>query len=253
MAKELPTEAETWSAREVLGWAYDRFQSRIALASGFGAEGMVLIDMASRVRPDFRLFTLDTGFLFPETYALMAKVEQRYGVRVERCRSALTPEEQAVAYGDALWSRQPDHCCGLRKVEPLTKKLAELQAWITAIRRDQSAARANAGKVEWDTNFGLVKINPLADWTWAQVWEYIRSHDVPYNPLHDQSYPSIGCTHCTRPAEPGHDLRAGRWPGLQKTECGLHSIRDSRSALSHLNFMVRKGRTAEGSGTGAED
>ena len=219
----IPTGVELWKAEDVLGWAFQHFEQEVALASGFGAEGMVLIDMAWRLRGDFQLFTLDTGFLFAETYALMKQVEERYGVRIERCGSELSPEAQERTYGAALWTRQPDQCCALRKVEPLTKKLAGLKAWIAAVRRDQTSARADTPKVGWDGKFGLVKVSPLADWTWERVWQYIRSHDVPYNPLHDQNYPSIGCTHCTRPVKPGEDLRAGRWSGFQKTECGLHS------------------------------
>ncbi len=243
--EEIPSEVESWSAQEVLGWAFEQFRSEVALASGFGAEGMVLIDMASGLHLDFRLFTLDTGFLFPETYELIRRVERRYGVTVERCRSELTPVEQARAYGDALWTRQPDRCCALRKVEPLAKKLAELNAWITAIRRDQSTDRASARKVEWDSRFGLVKINPIADWTWPHVWEYIRSHDVPYNPLHDRNYPSIGCTHCTRPVEPGEDPRAGRWSGFRKTECGLHSRRNDRDAVRDSEPAGRDNEAAD--------
>jgi phosphoadenosine phosphosulfate reductase len=183
----------------------------------------VLIDLAAQVRPDLRVFTLDTDFLFPETYALINDIERRYHIRVERIKPRLTPEEQAQEFGAALWSREPHQCCNIRKVEPLTHKLSELDAWITGIRRDQAPTRANARKVEWDARFGLIKINPLADWKWEQVWDHIRSHKVPYNPLHDQNYPSIGCTYCTRPVQAGEDLRAGRWSGFPKTECGLHT------------------------------
>ncbi len=216
-------EAESWSAEQVLRWGFERFGRDIAVASGFGAEGMVLIDLAARTKGGLRVITLDTGFFFPETYALIEKVEQRYGIRVERLRPKLTPAEQAQVHGEALWARDPDRCCLLRKVEPLKQKLNELAAWVVAIRRDQTAARAHVAKIEWDSRFGLVKLNPLADWTHRQVWEYIRTHDVPYNALHDQSYPSIGCTHCTRPVTAGEDLRAGRWAGFSKTECGLHT------------------------------
>ena len=149
-------------------------------------------------------------------------MEARYGFEVERCRAALTPLAQAAAHGEALWSRDPDRCCRIRKVEPLAAKLATLQAWITGIRRDQAPTRANAKKLEWDEKFELWKANPIADWTSEQVWEHIRAHDLPYNPLHDQGYPSIGCTNCTRPVKPGEDPRAGRWSGFAKTECGLH-------------------------------
>ena len=221
---EVQLLAESWGPERVLNWAFDTFGSSVAISSAFGAEGMTLIDIASRVRKDFRLFTIDTEFLFPETYNLMDRIEERYGITIEKVYSLLSPEEQERHHGAALWSRDPDRCCNLRKVEPLRRKLTELRAWITSIRRDQTSVRAGAHKIEWDAKFGLVKVNPIADWTSAQVWRYIRQHDVPYNPLHDQSYPSIGCTHCTRAVGPGEDPRTGRWPGFAKTECGLHVI-----------------------------
>jgi phosphoadenosine phosphosulfate reductase len=221
---QIQLAAEGWNPRQVLAWAFGKFGSGVAISSAFGAEGMALIDMASRVQKDFRLFTIDTEFLFPETYNLMDRIEERYGVAIERVYSLLSPEEQARIHGTALWGRNPDQCCNLRKVEPLRRKLGELGAWITSIRRDQTSARAGARKIEWDEKFGLVKVNPLADWSSAQVWRYIREHDVPYNALHDQNYPSIGCTHCTRAVRSGEDPRAGRWPGFAKTECGLHII-----------------------------
>jgi phosphoadenosine phosphosulfate reductase len=214
--------AESWTTQELLQWSFKTFGDRIEMASGFGVEGMVLIDIATRVNPKLQVFTVDTDFLFPETYDLIERTEQRYGVKVERLRSHLTPEDQAEIYGPALWSNNPDQCCSLRKVMPLVEKLSGLRAWITAIRRGQTATRAKARKVEWDEKFQLVKINPIVDWSSEQVWNYVRSHDVPYNPLHDSDYPSIGCTHCTRAVRPGEDARAGRWAGSQKTECGLH-------------------------------
>lgn len=218
------TIAETWKPERVLAWAFETFGEEVAISSAFGVEGMVLIDMASRVRHNFRLFTLDTEFLFPETYNLMDQVEQKYGITIEKVYALNSPEEQERVHGPALWQRDPDQCCYLRKVEPLRRKLSELQAWITSIRRDQTATRARAGKVEWDARFGLIKINPIADWNSKQVWQYIRAHDVPYNELHERNYPSIGCTHCTRAVRPGEDPRAGRWSGSTKTECGLHII-----------------------------
>jgi phosphoadenosine phosphosulfate reductase len=153
---------------------------------------------------------------------LIDRVEKRYGIKIERVFSSLTPEEQEQVHGPALWSRDPDRCCNLRKVEPLRNKLKELRAWITAIRRDQTVARGSARKLEWDAKFQLVKVNPIADWTSEMVWSYIRKHEVPYNPLHDRNYPSIGCTHCTRATQAGEDARSGRWSGFDKTECGLH-------------------------------
>jgi phosphoadenosine phosphosulfate reductase len=214
--------SETWKPQEVLRWGFERFGNSIALASSFGAEDVVLIDMAAGVQQHFEVFTLDTDFLFPETYDLISRIEKKYGIQVERSQSQLTPQQQEDELGPQLWKRSPNQCCDLRKVKPLKARLAELQAWITGIRRDQTPHRRNAGKIEFDINFGLVKLNPLADWTSVQVWQYIRENQVPYNPLHELGYPSIGCTHCTRPVAQGEDLRAGRWAGLQKTECGLH-------------------------------
>jgi phosphoadenosine phosphosulfate reductase len=216
--------AESWNPQRVLTWAFETFGNEVSISSAFGAEGMVLIDMASRVRKDFRLFTIDTEFLFPETYSLIDQIEQKYEIKIERVFSLLSPEEQERVHGGALWARDPDQCCNLRKVEPLRRKLSELRAWITSIRRDQTAFRKDVRKIEWDVKFGLVKINPIADWTSKQVWRYLHEHGVPYNSLHDQNYPSIGCTHCTRAVRAGDDPRAGRWPGTSKTECGLHVI-----------------------------
>ena len=225
---EVQFRAENWSPQRVLSWAFETFGNGAAISSAFGAEGMVVIDMASRVRKDFRLFTLDTELLFPETYSLMDRIEQKYEIKVERVFSLLSPEEQERVHGTGLWARDPDQCCNLRKVEPLRRKLSELDAWITSIRRDQTSFRKDACKIEWDAKFGLVKVNPIADWSSKQVWRYLHEHGVPYNSLHDQNYPSIGCTHCTRAVRPGEDPRAGRWPGTSKTECGLHVIEPLR-------------------------
>ena len=227
---EVQLTAENWSPEKVLGWAFETFGNGVAISSAFGAEGMVLIDMASRIRKDFRLFTIDTEFLFPETDNLMDQIEQKYQLKIERAFSLLSPEEQQRAHGAALWTSDPDQCCNLRKIEPLRRKLNELSAWITSIRRDQTSFRQSAAKIEWDAKFGLVKINPIADWSSKQVWRYLVEHGVPYNALHDQNYPSIGCTHCTRAIRPGEDARAGRWPGLSKTECGLHVIEPLRAS-----------------------
>jgi len=224
LSEELQRAAEHWTPQHTLAWAFGTFGNHVAISSAFGAEGMVIIDMASRIRPDFRLFTVDTEFLFPETYRLMDRIEERYGVTIERAFSLLSPEEQERTEGAALWTRDPDLCCSLRKVEPLRRKLGELDGWITSIRRDQTSARSGARRVEWDGKFNLVKINPIVDWSSKHVWRYIHDHDVPYNELHNQDYPSIGCTHCTRAVRPGEDPRAGRWPGFAKTECGLHVI-----------------------------
>ena len=222
---KLQPAVENWSPQQVLTWAFDSFGGDVAISSAFGASGMALIDMAARLRgADFRVFTIDTAFLFPETYHLMQRIEQKYGIAIERVYAAQSPQEQEREYGGALWSRDPDLCCKLRKVEPLRRKLSELAAWITSIRRDQTENRSSARKIEWDLKFGLVKVNPIADWSEIEVWRYIHDYGVPYNPLHDQDYPSIGCTHCTRPVLPSEDQRAGRWAGFAKTECGLHVV-----------------------------
>lgn len=222
---EIEKLAERWkdgAAEEILRVALERVP-RIALACSFGAEDMVLLDMLMKLNPEAHVFYLDTDVLFPETYELIERAKQRYGIpNLRQVRPALTLEQQAAQYGDALWSRDPNLCCNLRKVQPLTGVLAELDGWITGIRRDQAPTRAGAQVFEVDHKFGIVKVNPLAFWTWDEVWAYIRRHDVPYNVLHDQGYPSIGCLHCTRPVAAGEDLRAGRWAGFDKTECGLH-------------------------------
>jgi len=206
----------------VLYWAAREFGDEVALATGFGAEGCVLIDMLARVAPRMRVFYLDTDLLFPETYALVESLRARYGVRFERRATPLSLTAQSELYGARLWERDPEGCCRLRKVEPLREMLAGLRAWVTAIRREQTPARAGAGVVERDAKFGLVKINPLAGWSARDVWDYVVENDVPYNPLHDLNYASVGCVPCTTPVRIGEDPRAGRWRGTARTECGLH-------------------------------
>ncbi|MEY4526649.1 MAG: Phosphoadenosine phosphosulfate reductase [Nitrospirota bacterium] len=223
--KRLSDAFESQQPQDVLKEAIKRYAPKIVLACSFGAEDVVLVDMVHRIDPAIPLFYLDTDFLFPETYATRDRIIQQYALQpaqVLQVRSLLTPDQQAAQHGPALWSTEPDRCCQLRKVEPLTRVLKGYEAWITGIRRDQSPTRANAGLIEWDGKFQLVKVNPLARWTWADVWTYIKVYEVPYNPLHDQNYPSIGCTHCTAPVAPGEDPRAGRWKTFTKTECGLH-------------------------------
>ena len=216
---------EGQSPAKILEIALEQHGHRIVLACSFGAEDVVLLDMMLRINPRSRFFYLDTDFLFPETYAVRDRLIKHYQLRDEQIiqmKSTLSPDEQATQHGEALWLRSPDQCCQLRKIEPLTRVLKDYAAWITGVRRDQSPTRAHAGLVEWDAKFGLIKFNPLATWSWEQVWEYIRSQNVPYNILHDQHFPSIGCTHCTAPVMPGDDPRSGRWTSSTKTECGLH-------------------------------
>ncbi len=218
----LAFEAKT--PQETLAWAIARFYPHLTLACSFGAEDVALVDMIVKIQPDTQIFYLDTGVLFRETYDLRDRLIQKYGIRPIQYLPELTLDQQAERHGPELWASNPDMCCNIRKVQPLQRALAPpLQAWITGIRRDQTPARANAGIVEYDKKFRLVKINPLVRWTSRQVWEYIQANDVPYNPLHEQGYPSIGCIPCTVPVRPGEDPRSGRWRGFNKDECGLHS------------------------------
>ena len=218
----ISSELETESAEVVLRWAVREFGLDVALATGFGAEGCVLIRMLSEIDRNARMFYLDTDLLFPETYELIRKLEARYGVHFEPRASRLSLAAQTARYGERLWERQPDVCCHLRKVEPLREMLSGLRAWITAIRRDQTPARADARVVERDRKFDVIKINPLASWSSRDVWRYIKEHDVPYSPLYDLGYGSIGCQPCTTLVQIGETERAGRWRGFTKTECGLH-------------------------------
>lgn len=215
-------ELEGQSAEAILRWAAARYAPRLTFATGFGLEGCVMIDLVARHNLPVDLFTLDTGLLFPETYDLWRRLETRYGIAVRPVRPAHSVEEQAGSEGPGLWGVDPDRCCELRKMVPLRATLEGFDAWISAIRRDQTPDRADAPVVGWDGKFGLVKINPLVRWTAEDVRAYIDEHDVPYNPLHDQGYPSIGCQPCTTPVAPGEDPRAGRWRGREKKECGLH-------------------------------
>lgn len=220
--ESLAKEMEYGTPQEILDAAVKNV-ANIALACSFGAEDMVLLDMLMKISGDAKVFYLDTDVLFQETYELRDRAIAKYGIRnLIHVRPMLTLAEQANLHGDELWKNNPDACCDIRKVKPLTQVLSSLDGWITGIRRDQAPTRANAQAFEQDEKFGLVKVNPLIRWTEDQVWDYIRKNDVPYNPLHDQGYPSIGCLHCTRAVKPGEDPRAGRWAGLEKTECGLH-------------------------------
>ena len=211
-------DLDALDAREVLAWAVEHHHPRLAAACSFQKEASVILDLLLGIEPQARFFTLDTGLLFSETYETWRRVEERYGVKVE-VYEGISVEQQAADYGDALWARDPDACCGLRKVSPLTQALSTVDAWISGLRRDQSPERAGTRKLAWDEAHGVWKLNPLADWTERDVWRYIVEHDLPYPPRHDQGYASIGCVHCT---SPGND-RVGRWAGSAKTECGLHA------------------------------
>ena len=210
-------ELERLGAEELLAWMVERFHPRLYVACSFQKESSVLIDMLDRIEPEARFFTLDTGLLFPETYETWRRLERRYGVTVDTYQG-ISLERQAHLHGDALWRRDPDACCDIRKVTPLQEALSGVDAWITGLRREQSPERATTPKLQWDARHERWKGNPLADWSEKDVWRYVVEHDLPYNELHDRGYRSIGCTHCTRPGN-GRD---GRWAGRDKTECGLH-------------------------------
>ncbi|MFQ5718540.1 MAG: phosphoadenylyl-sulfate reductase [Acidobacteriota bacterium] len=207
-----------------LRWAVARFTDRLVFATGFGAEGCVLIDLIGRFHLPVDIITLDTGLLFPETVSLWRRLENRYGLSITAVRPSQSVEEQAATHGPCLWETDPGTCCHRRKVEPLRRALTDRAAWLTAIRRDQTPARSTAGIVEWDQRFSLVKINPLIDWTAARVERHLAAHDVPTNPLRRDGFVSIGCRPCTTPVAAGEHERDGRWRGTAKTECGLHTM-----------------------------
>jgi phosphoadenosine phosphosulfate reductase len=209
---------------DVLRWAVQRFHPRLTMATAFGAEGCCILHMLAEIEPKVRVFNLDTGYQFEETLALRERIWERYGIEVEYVRPELTVQQYEAEHGGPLYLHRPDQCCHDRKVLPLRAAVVGYDAWISSIRRDQTTHRAQAGVVQWDAKFGLVKVNPLLSWTRTEVWQFILDHDVPYNPLHDQGYPSIGCWPCTAPAADGADERAGRWAGTGKKECGLHVI-----------------------------
>lgn len=211
------------SPQEIIAWAIDKFGEGLILACSFGGiSGMALLDMSVRIRPEIDVFYLDTDFLFPQTLKTRDEAVEKYGIQPTAYKSRFTPAQQADRFGDKLWLSDPDKCCSLRKVEPNQRALEGRTAWITGLRRDQSSTRREVAPISWDAKFNAYKINPLAYWDERQVWRYINENDVPYNPLHDEGFPSVGCTHCTRAVGENEDMRAGRWSGIGKVECGLH-------------------------------
>lgn len=212
---------------EVLRWAVKEFHPRLLMATAFGAEGCCILHMLAEIEPTVTVINLNTGYQFPETLELRERIKERYGIEVIYIRPELSVAEYEAEHGGPLYSHRPDQCCHDRKVVPLRNAMAHYDplAWISAIRKDQTENRAsNAAVVQWDAKFHVVKLNPLLNWTKKDVWGFIHKNDVPYNPLHDRDYPSIGCWPCTRAIQPGEDDRAGRWAGNVKKECGLHVI-----------------------------
>ncbi|BAC89597.1 phosphoadenylyl-sulfate reductase [Gloeobacter violaceus] len=224
--EHLARQWEDLAPEAILAEAVRCFGDKLVLASAFGPESIILLDMLVKVWPRPQAFFLETGFHFPETLALKDRVLARFPqLQLEVVGPLMSVAQQNAIYGERLHDRNPDHCCAIRKVEPLNRALAPYKAWIAGMRREQSPTRGQIGVVQWDSRRGMVKFNPLATWTHKQVWAYIVERDLPYNPLHDEGFPSIGCSplNCTAPVADGADPRSGRWRGKAKTECGLHA------------------------------
>ncbi|MDA1475126.1 phosphoadenylyl-sulfate reductase [Bacillus changyiensis] len=213
------------SEMEVLKWAYHTYD-KIVYACSFGAEGIVLIDLISKIKKDANIVFLDTGLHFKETYDLIKQIEAKYpALSIQHLKPRMTLKEQEEKCGRELWKHHPDLCCHIRKIKPLQEHLSNMDAWISGLRREQSETRRNVHYINKDDQFKLIKICPLIHWRWDDIWNYIKLNQLPYHKLHDHHYPSIGCEVCTLPVDDGADLRAGRWAQHGKTECGLHQLR----------------------------
>ena len=223
---EQSARLETASPAEIITWAVERFFPKLTMATAFGPEGCLIIHWLAAIEPRTPVFNLDTGYQFKETLELRDRIARRYGIEVELKQPELTVGQYEAQHGGPVYKTNPDQCCFDRKITVLKQAAVGMRAWMSGIRRDQSSDRAKAPIVGWDKKFGLVKISPLANWTKQQVWKLIVDEDVPYNPLHDQGFTSIGCWPCTRAVMFGEDERAGRWSGTAKTECGLHTLAD---------------------------
>jgi phosphoadenosine phosphosulfate reductase len=219
--EEVAAEVEPLSASEAIAWAVERFQPDLRFAISFQKTSSVVIDLAHKITPEARFFYVDTGLLFPETYDTRDELAERYGIEFERFADLSLAEQEERRAANLLRPDQ-DVCCADRKVELMRAALNDVGCWVSGIRRVDSETRADAAKFSWDDRFGLWKLNPLAEWDDKRVWNYIKDHHVPYNPLHDQGYPSIGCMPCTTVALDGENARAGRWAGTDRTECGIH-------------------------------
>ena len=213
---------EAADPREIVAWAVETYGDALSVGASFGgAAGMAILHMVAALKPNVHVFVLDTDYLFEETHETMRRSAPALGLtNLNVYKSKLTHEKQAAQHGSALWMRDPDACCELRKIEPNRRALAGKSCWVSGLRRDQSEGRADTPIVSWNAKFAVVKLNPLAAWTEKQTWEYILANKIPYNPLLDQGYSSIGCYNCTMPGVQG---RTGRWQGFEKDECGLHT------------------------------
>jgi phosphoadenosine phosphosulfate reductase len=226
---EVNRQLEGASAEDVLRWGVENYFPRLTMATAFGPEGCAILHMLSQIEPKVRVFNLDTGYQFAETLQLRDRIAEQMGIVVELVGAEDSVREYEAKNGGPVYTAEPDRCCHDRKIIPLRKAVKGYDAWISSIRADQSSHRARAQVVAWDPKFNLVKINPLLRWSHRDVWAYVVANDIPYNPLHDRGYPSIGCWPCTRAVSAGEtDERAGRWAGQAKTECGLHSLDSSQ-------------------------
>jgi phosphoadenosine phosphosulfate reductase len=217
-------ELEGKPPADILRWAAYRFHPKLLFSTAFGAEGCCILHMLAEIQPKTTMINLDTGYQFQETLDLRERIQKRYGIEIQLIQPETTVKEYEEEHGGPLYTHRPDQCCYDRKIVPLRKVVVGYDAWISSIRRDQTKERAAAKVVQWDPKFSLAKVNPLLSWTFKDVWSFIYKHKIPYNPLHDQNYPSIGCEPCTAQVEEGQDERAGRWAGSKKKECGLHVI-----------------------------
>jgi phosphoadenosine phosphosulfate reductase len=222
-----PADVEAMSAEDVVRWAHAEFGPRLCLSCSWQKQSSVLVHMVSELGLEIDAIELDTHLFFKETYETRERMVERYGLRLIQ-PDVLTVAEQHKREGPNLWETDPDRCCSIRKVEPLIRALEPYDAWISGIRRDQSPSRVTAQKVERSDRYGVWKIQPLADWDEKRVWSYIAANEIPYNPLHDAGYRSIGCIPCTRPTRPEEEERAGRWAGSDKLECGIHDLTGGR-------------------------
>jgi phosphoadenosine phosphosulfate reductase len=219
---------ETATPEEIIAWAHHRFAPYLTMATAFGPEGSVILSMLAKIAPETYIFNLDTGYQFQETLELRDRIAAKYGIEVDMLQPDLTVPEYEALHGGPLYKTNPNQCCFDRKIKVLRQAAVGKHAWMSGIRRDQSSDRAQAAIIGWDKKFNLVKVSPLANWSKNDVWNRILAEDIPYNPLHDQGFPSIGCWPCTRAVGQGEtDDRAGRWSGTAKTECGLHTIQES--------------------------
>ena len=222
LLEELNQKLGTGSTDKILQWGFDCFGKKMVIGTGFGLSGMVILDRIQKLNLPVTVFYLDTEQLFPETYQLKEKIREWFQVNIEAVHPELSLNEQAQKFGKELWKKDPDKCCYLRKMQPLENYLSGKKAWVTGVRRSQADTRKETEIIEWDPENQVVKINPLARWSEKDVWNYIEENNLPYNPLHDRGYPTIGCVPCTVPADTGNGNRTGRWKNQEKTECGIH-------------------------------